>query len=113
MRRFTDAYGMSPFTYLTMLRVREMARLLRQTDMPVLAIFERVGWGQTSHAAVAFRRYYGTTPSRYRTHGPATAAGDGPGVAVARHAADHQSAGRAAHLPSDNSPAPAPARRRA
>ncbi len=111
VRRFTDAYGMSPFAYLTMLRVREMARLLRETDMPVLAIFERVGWGQTSHAAVAFRRYYGTTPSRYRTHGPATATGDGPGVAVARHAADHRSAGRGAYLPGDDSPS-APRRRR-
>lgn len=82
VRRFHRAYGMSPFTYLALLRVREIARLLRETDMPVLATFEQVGWGQTSHAAAVFRDYFGTTPSGYRRYGPVTASTDGPGLAV-------------------------------
>lgn len=86
VRRFHHAYGMSPFAYLALVRVREMARLLRETDMPVLAIFEHVGWGQTNHAAVVFRHTYGTTPRDYRRNGPATASTGGPGVAVGRAA---------------------------
>jgi len=34
-RVFVDAYGKTPLTYLTMLRVEEMARLLRETDLLV------------------------------------------------------------------------------
>lgn len=82
VRVFRYAYGMSPFNYLKLLRVREMARLLRETDMPVLTVCQRVGWGARSHAAVAFRHYYGTTPSGYRRYGPATTSTGGEGLAV-------------------------------
>nr|WP_236667765.1 AraC family transcriptional regulator [Nonomuraea sp. K271] len=87
-RVFRHAYGLTPVTYLTMLRARETARLLRESDLGVLAIYQQAGWGQRSHAAVAFRRYYGTTPSGYRRHGPATASVLGPGVTVAVPAAE-------------------------
>lgn len=88
-RVFHYAYGVSPYTYLRLLRVREMARLLRETDMPVLRVYERVGWGARSHAAVVFRDYFGTTPSGYRRYGPATASAGGPGLAVGTaHEAD-------------------------
>lgn len=82
VRVFHYAYGMSPFNYLKLLRVREMARLLHETDMPVLTVYQRVGWGARSHAAVAFRHYYGTTPSGYRRYGPATTSTGGEGLAV-------------------------------
>ena len=70
VRVFVDAYGKTPNTYLTMLRVEEMARLLRETDIPVTLAVRRVGWNSRSHATDIFRRHIGVTPARYRHYGP-------------------------------------------
>ncbi|GAA1558380.1 helix-turn-helix transcriptional regulator [Brevibacterium picturae] len=70
-RVFTDAYGKTPAAYLTMLRVQEMARLLRETDLPVATAGRRVGWGSRNQATKAFREGVGITPSRYRAMGAA------------------------------------------
>lgn len=82
-RVFHYAYGMSPFNYLRLLRVRERARLLRETSVPVLTAYAPVGWGARSHAAVVFRHDFGTTPSGDRRYGPATASMGGPDMTVA------------------------------
>ncbi|MGP5008841.1 helix-turn-helix transcriptional regulator [Brachybacterium tyrofermentans] len=66
-RVFVDAYGKTPLTYLTMLRVEEMARLLRETDLAIAEAGRRVGWRSRNRASAAFREYVGITPSRYRT----------------------------------------------
>ncbi|MCT1616589.1 helix-turn-helix domain-containing protein [Kocuria indica] len=65
-RVFTDAYGKTPLTYLTMLRVEEMARLLRETDLTIEQTGRRVGWRSRNRASAAFRECVGITPSRYR-----------------------------------------------
>jgi AraC-like DNA-binding protein len=68
-RVFADAYGKTPRTYLTMLRVEELARLLRETDLLVDDAVVRVGWRNVSHAIRVFRAYIGMTPGAYRrTH---------------------------------------------
>jgi AraC-like DNA-binding protein len=68
-RVFADAYGKTPMTYLTMLRIEEMARLLRETDMLVEEAVEHVGWRNVSHAIRVFHAYIGVTPGAYRrTH---------------------------------------------
>jgi AraC-like DNA-binding protein len=68
-RVFTDAYGKTPMTYLTMLRIEELARLLRETDVLVDDAVGRVGWRNVSHAIRVFRAYIGVTPGVYRrTH---------------------------------------------
>ncbi|MGZ1489475.1 helix-turn-helix transcriptional regulator [Brevibacterium sediminis] len=67
---FADAYGKTPLAYLTMLRVQEMARLLRETDLPVEATGRRVGWRSRNRATEAFRECVGITPSRYRAMSP-------------------------------------------
>ena len=69
VRVFVDAYGKTPNTYLTMLRVEEMARLLRETDTPVTQAMRRVGWHSRRHATDIFRRHIGVTPARYRRYG--------------------------------------------
>lgn len=82
---FKESYGVTPFTYLSVLRVQEMARLIRETDLLIGTITERVGWCHRSgHAICVFRRYMGVTPSRYRHYGPPTASREGPGVGVSR-----------------------------
>ena len=72
-RVFADAYGKTPIAYLTMLRVQEMARLLRETDLPVAAAGRRVGWSSRSRATEAFIEHTGLSPSRYRAMRPVTA----------------------------------------
>ncbi|MDN5892434.1 helix-turn-helix transcriptional regulator [Arthrobacter sp. AOP36-A1-22] len=66
-RVFADAFGKTPMTYLTMLRVEEMARLLRETDLSVTEAGRQVGWQSRNRASGAFRECVGITPSRYRT----------------------------------------------
>lgn len=86
-RVFVAAFGVSPIVYLAILRVQEMARLIRDTDLLITEITERVGWGRHSgYATDVFRRYMGVTPIHYRRHGPPSTSYDGPGVGVARAA---------------------------
>lgn len=86
-RVFVDSFGVSPLVYLSILRVQEMARLIRETDLLIAAVTERVGWCYHSGCATrAFRRYMGVTPIHYRHYEPPTASRDGPGIAVARAA---------------------------
>lgn len=63
---FTRAYGRTPLGYLTARRVEEMARLLRETDQPVVDVAHSVGWRSRNRATVAFRQVTGVTPSQYR-----------------------------------------------
>ncbi|MGP5364904.1 helix-turn-helix domain-containing protein [Brachybacterium tyrofermentans] len=65
-RVFTDAYGKTPLAYLTMLRVEEMARLLRETDLTIEQAGRQVGWHSRNRASEAFRQATGMTPSKYR-----------------------------------------------
>ena len=85
-RVFADSFGVSPLAYLTMLRVQEMARLLRTTDLSMRQICPLVGWKNSTHPPRHFRRYMGVNPSEYRRYGPPSASHDGPGIGVARAA---------------------------
>lgn len=68
-RIFTATYGQTPLAYLTMIRVEEMARLLRQTNLPVGETGIQVGWNSRSRAYQAFGDCSGMTPQEYRkTH---------------------------------------------
>jgi transcriptional regulator GlxA family with amidase domain len=69
-RVFAEAFGKTPIAYLTMLRVQEMARLLRETDLSVAAAGRRVGWSSRSRATEAFTEYIGLSPSGYRAMRP-------------------------------------------
>lgn len=65
-RVFVDAYGQTPMTYLTTLRAEHLARLLRESDLPIEQAMAEVGWHSRGHAARLFRQAVGVTPSRYR-----------------------------------------------
>lgn len=65
-RVFADTFGKTPQAYLTMLRVEEMARLLRETGLTIAEAARRVGWRSRNRATIAFRVYAGLTPSEYR-----------------------------------------------
>lgn len=65
-RVFVEAYGQTPMTYLTTLRAEHLARLLRETDLPIEQAMAEVGWHSRGHAARLFRQAVGLTPARYR-----------------------------------------------
>lgn len=65
-RVFVDAYGKTPMTYLATLRAEHLARLLRETDLPIEVAMREVGWHSRGHAARLFRRCVGASPTRYR-----------------------------------------------
>lgn len=65
-RVFVDAYGKTPMTCLSTVRAEGLARLLRETDLPVEVAMRQVGWQSRGHAARMFRQSVGVTPTRYR-----------------------------------------------
>lgn len=65
-RVFVDAYGQTPMTYLATVRAERLARLLRETDLPIETAMREVGWNSRGHAARMFRQCVGVTPARYR-----------------------------------------------
>lgn len=86
-RVFKDSFGVTPLTYLSILRVQEMARLIRETTLLIGTITEQVGWcHHCGQATRLFRRYMGVTPIDYRRYGPPSATQGGPGTGVARAA---------------------------
>ncbi len=66
VRVFTEAYGKTPLAFLTIIRAEELAKLLRDTDLPIEAAMRQVGWQSRGHAAQLFRQYVGITPVEYR-----------------------------------------------
>lgn len=65
---FRDRYGKSFQSYVQEARINKAASLLKQTDLPVALIAQRVGYQDVSRFAQHFRRYFGSTPNRWR-HG--------------------------------------------
>lgn len=65
-RVFVDAYGKTPMTYLATLRAERLARLLRETELPIEVAMREVGWHSRGHAARVFRQCVGASPTRYR-----------------------------------------------
>lgn len=65
-RLFVEAYGKTPWAYLTMIRAERLATSLRETDMPIETAMREVGWRSRGHAARVFRQCVGVSPSKYR-----------------------------------------------
>ncbi|MGI5526418.1 AraC family transcriptional regulator [Streptomyces syringium] len=65
-RRFTTLVGRPPLTYLTWWRLTLAASLLRESDAPLAAVAQRVGYTSQFAFATAFKRAYGVSAGRYR-----------------------------------------------
>jgi transcriptional regulator GlxA family with amidase domain len=65
-RRFREATGRTPVRFLQEARVEEASALLRNTNLAVREIGERVGYYNASHFATLFRRLTSQSPSSYR-----------------------------------------------
>ena len=65
-QRFTALVGEPPLTYLTWWRMTVAGRLLRESDAPLSAVAQRVGYASEFAFAKAFKREFGIAPGRYR-----------------------------------------------
>jgi AraC-like DNA-binding protein len=63
--RFTGAVGVPPIEYLLGWRMAIAKDLLRQQDISLAEIAERVGYSSASTFSTAFSRYVGQPPSRF------------------------------------------------
>jgi AraC-like DNA-binding protein/mannose-6-phosphate isomerase-like protein (cupin superfamily) len=68
--RFRALVGQSPMRYLTELRLRRAARLLRSTDATIADVARTVGYGSEATLSRAFKARFGEAPSVYRTVEP-------------------------------------------
>jgi len=65
-RAFTSYVGVPPYRYLIQLRVQRASQLLRDTELSVTQICQRVGFNSLSHFTTTFRRHTGLSPTGYR-----------------------------------------------
>jgi transcriptional regulator GlxA family with amidase domain len=64
--RFARSVGQPPMRYLTSLRMQRATELLRETDIPVSAVADRVGYRSDVAFHRAFRRIVGLPPATWR-----------------------------------------------
>jgi AraC family transcriptional regulator len=65
-RLFKRSVGVPPSRYQIKLRLDAARRLLRETDLTIIEIANRVGYSNPSHFAQLFRKENGLSPSAYR-----------------------------------------------
>ncbi|MGF7150013.1 AraC family transcriptional regulator [Sphingomonas zeicaulis] len=66
VRRFRERLGMTPFAYLTTIRIEAARRMLRTTDLTVAEIGRHCGYTSAGSFSSAFHRQVGATPRIYR-----------------------------------------------
>lgn len=67
--RFKALVGEAPLEYLTRCRMQRAAQLLRESDMKIVEIAERIGYESEGAFNKAFKRQLGTTPGKFRRNG--------------------------------------------
>lgn len=65
-RRFRDAYGETPYSYLMTRRIERAQALLRRGDMSVTEVCFSVGCTSLGSFSARFTQVVGETPSAYR-----------------------------------------------
>ena len=66
---FRENFGRTFTQHVNYLRIEQAARLLRETDLPVMEIAFNVGFDNFSYFIKRFREVYGVSPSHYRKDG--------------------------------------------
>jgi AraC-like DNA-binding protein len=64
--RFSDLVRLAPLEYIARWRMTRAAELLRESDLPMMAVAERVGYGSEAAFNRAFKRWQGAAPATYR-----------------------------------------------
>ncbi|PWU67944.1 AraC family transcriptional regulator [Gracilibacillus dipsosauri] len=64
---FHDTFGISPYSFLVQLRIREAKRILiTNPELSLKEIAKKVGFNAVSHFVTTFKKREGVTPSMYR-----------------------------------------------
>ena len=71
-RIFKETTGITVVQYLTVVRIRQAARLLRETDSPITEIADLCGFGNVTYFEKVFHRIRGMTPRQYRMNNRGT-----------------------------------------
>lgn len=66
IRVFTEYIGVSPYEYLTSIRISRAKELLNTTGYPLEVIAQQVGFGDSKALIRRFKQMTGMTPNRYR-----------------------------------------------
>lgn len=66
IRSFRQAFGASPYEYLTAMRIDYARNLLKNSDLSASDVATRCGFFSASRFSAAFRQLTGMTPSHYR-----------------------------------------------
>lgn len=66
-RCFKKGIGQSPMEYLIEYRLNQSKKLLLETDNTITDICQQCGFSDSAYFGKIFRRFYGMTPSRYRS----------------------------------------------
>jgi YesN/AraC family two-component response regulator len=64
-RRMKELTGISVGEYIRNLRLQQAAKLLQTGDVNISQVAYVVGFSTPAHFTVAFKKYYGVTPSEY------------------------------------------------
>jgi transcriptional regulator GlxA family with amidase domain len=75
-RRCKLEFDEGPASHVRRMRLEEAQRLLEQTTLPLKAIAQRTGLGDTSTVWRVFRREFGITPAEYRARFSLASAGN-------------------------------------
>jgi transcriptional regulator of acetoin/glycerol metabolism/AraC-like DNA-binding protein len=65
-RAFKQSVGMPPHRYLLQQRIKKAAELLKQTEQPLTAIAQSLGFADQSHFSRSFHWLVGLAPSEFR-----------------------------------------------
>ncbi len=65
-RKFKEMYGVNFRTYVQKQRIEVAVNLLKNTDLTIEEISERVGYGDVSHFYRQFKKYANSTPKEMR-----------------------------------------------
>ena len=70
IRCFRDCLSTTPYRYLTEIRLSKAAQLLKETDLPIGSVSEKVGFQEMSHFGKCFKERTGFSPREYRKANP-------------------------------------------
>ncbi len=66
LRLFRACYGLTPYQYLTSIRLEKGASLLKNTILPIQDISDSLGFELPNSFIKAFHKFYGCSPGQFR-----------------------------------------------